>query len=256
MKKILLSLISLCILPSYVFGWGQIGHRVIGEIAQNHLSKKAQKQVEKILGDESLAMVSTWMDEIRSDDAYDHTHTWHYVTIPYNTSYESSEKEEKGDVLEAIDRLKEVLKSETSSLTEKKEALKFLVHLVGDLHQPLHVGNGTDRGGNDVKIKWFYDNSNLHRIWDSEIIDAKQLSYTELARALDHTSKDEVAKWQQGTPLEWAMDAQSHHQQVYDFDKEKDYLSYEYMYQNWGLMQEQLVKGGIRLAGLLNDIFG
>jgi hypothetical protein len=237
------------------FGWGQTGHRVIGQIAENHLSRKAKKNIEKILGDESLAIVSIWMDEVRSDRAYDHTHDWHWVSIPDNSTYDACEKNSDGDVIEAIGRMKEILMADDASLEKKKEALKFMVHLVGDLHQPLHVGNGMDKGGNDVKIKWFYKSSNLHRIWDSGIIDKKGLSYTELATSIDHATKEEISDWQKGNPKDWAQECMGLRSQVYAIG-EKDNLSYQYMYKNWGLVQDQLEKAGVRLAGLLNEIFG
>lgn len=254
-KKILLVFLSLFIAQNTLLAWGQTGHRAIGQIAENHLSKKAKKNIEKILGDESLAIVSIWMDEVRSDDNFDHTHNWHWVAIPDGGDYASSIKNPDGDVVEAIERMILVLKSDTASMTNRKESLKFLVHLVGDLHQPLHVGNGTDKGGNDVKIKWFYKNSNLHRIWDSGIIDQKGLSYTELAKSIDNSSKDQIARWTAGTAVTWAEECMGLRKQVYDTDG-KDNLSYEYMYKNWSLVQEQLNKAGIRLAGILNSIYG
>lgn len=250
----LVCLLAISLISFKSFGWGQTGHRVIGQIAENHLSKKAKKEVQKILGDESLAIVSIWMDEVRSDDSYDHTHDWHWVSIPDGSSYHDCEKNSDGDVVEAIDRMKTILMSD-ADLGKKKEALKFLVHLVGDIHQPLHVGNGTDRGGNSVKIKWFYQSSNLHRIWDSGIIDRKALSYTELAKSIDHAPKDQIKAWQASTVQDWTKECMSYRDQVYDIG-DKENLSYEYMYKNWGLVQGQLEKAGVRLAGMLNEIFG
>lgn len=254
-KRISLLTIALFFSFNSLFAWGQTGHRVIGQIAENHLSKKAKKNIEKILGSESLAIVSIWMDEVRSDDYYDHTHSWHWVSIPDGGTYASSEKNPDGDCIEAIERMISILKSDTSSMSKRKESLKFLVHLVGDLHQPLHVGNGKDKGGNDVKVKWFYKNSNLHRIWDSGIIDQKGLSYTELAKSIDHSSKDQISRWTVGKAVDWAEECMDYREQVYDTDG-KDNLSYEYMYKNWPLVQEQLNKAGIRLAGILNSIYG
>lgn len=237
------------------FAWGQTGHRAIGAIAENHLSKKAKKQMEKLLGKESLAMASTWMDEIRSDDAYDYTHDWHWVTIPYGTTYAETQKNPDGDLIEAIERMKCTLKSDTASSESKTKALRFLVHLVGDLHQPLHVGNGTDKGGNDVKVKFFWEKSNLHRVWDSGLIEGKELSFSELTSELDRADKEDIERWQKGSVVDWAVDAQALHPQVYDFeDAEK--LGYEYSYQNWPLVQQQLLKGGLRLAAVLNEVFG
>lgn len=235
--------------------WGQTGHRVVGQVAENHLSRKALRNIKKLLGEESLATASTWMDEVKSDDAYDHTHDWHWVTIPNGKTYAETEKNPHGDLVESIGRMTTILKNDTTSKERKVMALRFLVHLVGDLHQPLHVGNGEDKGGNDVKVKWFYKSSNLHRVWDSEILDSKQLSYTELAENIDHASKDQVEKWQSGTVKDWAAEAMTFRSQVYE-TKDPDRMGYEYMYKNWDLMQQQLEKGGIRLAGLLNEIFG
>lgn len=254
-KKFFLVVLSFFIIQNGLFAWGQTGHRAIGQVAENHLSKKAKKNVEKILGDESLAIVSIWMDEVRSDDSFDHTHSWHWVSIPDGEKYATCEKNSEGDVVEAIERMIALLKSDTTSMEKRKESLKFLVHLVGDLHQPLHVGNGTDKGGNDVKVKWFYKNSNLHRIWDSGIIDQKGLSYTELAKSIDNSSKDQIAKWNLGKAADWAEECMGYRAQVYDTDG-KENLSYEYMYKNWPLVQEQLNKAGIRLAGILNSIYG
>lgn len=253
MKKLHWSVV-LCFVVQMCFGWGQTGHRTVGEVAEAHLSKKAAKQVKKLLGDQSLAMASTWMDEIRSDSTYDYAKDWHWVSIPYGTTYAETEKNPNGDLIEAIGRMKTTLQSDTASRENKIRALKFLVHLVGDLHQPLHVGNGTDKGGNAVKVKYFWENSNLHRVWDSGIIDGKQLSYTELAAAINHTTKDQVKLWQAGAVTDWAVDAQSLHKQVYDF-RDVGMLSYEYDYRNWEAVQQQLLKGGVRLAGILNEVF-
>lgn len=256
MKFFQISALAASVLFSQLaFGWGQTGHRAIGEVASHHLTKKAKKNIEKLLGAESLAIASVWMDEVRSDSLYDHTHDWHWVTIPEGEHYHETEKNPDGDVVEAIGRMKEILENEEVSDSLKIEALRFLVHLVGDLHQPLHVGNGTDKGGNDVKLKWFYKSSNLHRVWDSEIIDSKGLSYTELAQAVDHPSKEEVTVWQSGTVEDWAHEAVMYRPQVYNTGDSEN-LSYEYMYYNWDLIQLQIEKAGVRLAGMLNEIFG
>lgn len=256
MKQLRYTFLALLIAASpALFGWGQTGHRAIGQVAEAHLSKKARKNIEKLLGAESMAIAAVWMDEIRSDSAYDHTHDWHWVTIPDGETYPQTEKNPHGDLVEAILRIKDILQSETASNPEKKEALKMLIHLVGDLHQPLHVGNGTDKGGNDVRLKWFYESSNLHRVWDSEIIDSKQLSYTELAASVNHPTKDQVCEWQKGSVVDWAHEAMQYRPQVYDTGG-RDNLSYTYMYQNWDLVQLQIEKAGVRLASMLNEIFG
>lgn len=235
--------------------WGQIGHRTTGDIAEQYLTPQAAKEVKRVLGHESLAQVSTWMDEVRSDDSYDYMTTWHYVTIPEGETYASSEKEEDGDIIWALRKVVSELKE--GGLTPKQEAenLKILVHLVGDIHQPLHVGNGTDRGGNDVKLQWFWENSNLHRVWDSEMIDDKQLSFTELSDFVNSASAEQIRDWQSASILEWANESQSLLPRVYDIPEDKE-LSYEYAYKNWSTVEVRLLKAGIRLAGIINDIYG
>jgi hypothetical protein len=253
MKKLGL-LISICLISLNSFGWGQIGHRVVGLIAQKHLNEEAKAALFEIMGHESLVEASTWMDEIKSDSTYDHTHPWHYVTIPNGLNYQEVDKSAEGDAYEATLRMIETLKNPATTKEEKVKALRMLVHLVGDLHQPLHVGNGEDRGGNDVRIKWFYDRSNLHRIWDSGMIDSKQFAYSELAQLIDH-DYDWIDSTYTSTELDlWTKEAMELRPQVYDMRDEEN-LSYEYMYRNWDAVKDQLLKGGLRLAAILNEIY-
>lgn len=232
--------------------WGQTGHRVVGKVAENHLSKKAKEALECIMGYEGLAEASTWMDNIKSDSVYDHTHQWHYVTIPDGKDYHSCEVADGGDAYEAINRMVSIIKNNEASKQEKVEAIRMLTHLVGDIHQPLHVGNGEDRGGNSVKIKWFYKNSNLHRIWDSGMIDSKQYSFSELAEIIDHAPESTIVKLQNDKIDVWIAEAMSLRPQIYDIEGQEN-LSYEYQYKNWYTVKDQLFKAGVRLAGILNE---
>lgn len=234
--------------------WGQIGHRTTGLVAEHYLTDKAAAEVKRVLGNESLAEVSTWMDEVRSDGGYDYMAPWHYVTVPEGETYESAEKNPDGDIIWAIDKVVSELKSGGLSPKQEAENLKVLVHLVGDLHQPLHVGNGTDRGGNDVHLQWFGESSNLHRVWDSEMIDDKQLSFTELSRFINHPTEAQVREWQSSSVLDWAYESQALLPKVYDMPESKE-LSYEYTYKNWETVEMRLLKAGIRMAGLINEIY-
>ncbi len=152
---LLLSVITL----SAALGWGQTGHRVVGQLAEWHLSRRAAKNINALLGPTSLAMISTWMDEIRSDTTYDYTNTWHWVTVPPGQTYDPAIQEPTGDAYAVTQRLIGSLKSDTLSDQQERKYLMMLVHLVGDLHQPLHMGTGTDRGGNDVRVQWMGDPS-------------------------------------------------------------------------------------------------
>jgi hypothetical protein len=255
MKTILSLCLLVLIFSGQVFAWGQIGHRVVGQKAQQHLNKKARKAVLRVLEDNSIAEVSNWMDDVKSDANYNHTHDWHWVTIPTNMTYEQTPKNPKGDLVMKIEELTTTLKSKSLSAEKEREALKFLIHLVGDLHQPLHVGGGDDTGGNDIKVLWFNQPSNLHRVWDSDMIEGKDLSFTELAEFLGEPSKQQVKTWQSGTVRDWAHGMMSLRSQVYNFPKDGK-LGYRYSYDNFNTVQQQLLQGGIRLAGLLNGIYG
>ncbi|RED98987.1 S1/P1 nuclease [Marinoscillum furvescens] len=254
MKKIFIALLLVAVaLPA--LPWGQTGHRVIGLIAEQHLSKKAKKRITAILENETLAEVSTYMDFIRSDDNYDHMAPWHYATIPDGQTYEEAGTPDQGDVIVAIERLISELKSKNFTDEDEAFAIKLLVHLIGDIHQPLHVGNGEDKGGNDAKLEYFWESSNLHRVWDSGIIDKQEYSYTEYTAWINHPTKDQVAQWQADGVRVWANESKDYRQEAYELP-ESNKISYRYNYKNLDLVNQRLLQAGIRLAGVLNEIYG
>ena len=233
--------------------WGLTGHRTVGYLAEQHLSKKAKKKIAKILNTETLAMASTWADFIKSDPDYDHTHKWHYLNMPAGEQYKEGYGPEEHLVKE-IQRLSDVLKSSDTSNEDKVFALRFITHLVGDLHQPMHLGQEEDLGGNRVQMKWFGRKSNLHRIWDSEIIDSQKLSYTELGNSVNHLSKEQIKELQKQPLEQWVNDSKAICDELYASSKE-DLSTYNYIYRYYPVVQQQLLVGGIHLAGLLNEIF-
>ena len=253
MKKILLlSFLIFAFANSY--GWGSTGHRVVGMVASKHLNAKAKKNLIKLLGQNSLAEVSNWMDEIRSDSTWNYTSDWHWVTIETGKTYEESPKNPKGDVIATLEKIISELKKHTLDQKTEVEYIKMLVHLVGDIHQPLHVGCCDDQGGNKVKVKWFGRETNLHSVWDSGMIDDTKLSYSELAGFLDEPDAATLAAWQKKPLLDWAYESMSFRKQVYNIGDGN--LSYKYSYKNLSLVYERLNQAGIRLAGVLNEIYG
>lgn len=255
MKKI--SIITLALFLSFnSFGWGATGHRIVGLIAEYHLSNKAKKNIEKVLGFETLAEVSNYMDFIKSDATYRHMSPWHYATIPDDKTYVEAGTPEEGDIIVTIQRLIEELESKNFTDQDEAFALKCLVHLIGDIHQPLHVGNGEDRGGNDVKLDYFWQSSNLHRVWDSEMIDGQKFSYTEYANWINHPTKIQLEQWSSLNVLDWAYESKDSRQQCYNSVPEDKKLSYRYNYDNIDLLNQRLLKAGIRLANVLNKIYG
>jgi hypothetical protein len=237
------------------FGWGKTGHRVIGKIAEEYLSKKAEKKVTAILREETLAMAGNYMDEIRSEPDFKFLDPWHYCTIPDGLTYKEAGTPEEGDIIMALERLAAELRTKNFTLGDETFTLKLLIHLIGDIHQPLHVGNGRDRGGNDIKVEYFWEPSNLHRVWDSGIIDGQQLSYTEYSEWINHPEEEQVKEWQTSGLIDWAMESAGFRDQVYDLPENKK-INYRYDYDNIALVNKRLLQAGIRLAGILNDIYG
>jgi hypothetical protein len=252
--KRLFTLCFLMLISFSVFCWGPTGHRAVGLIAEKHLSAKAKKNIAKILGQQSLAEVSTWMDEIRSDSTYNYTTDWHWVTIETGKTYDQSPKNPKGDVIASLEKIIAELKKHTLDKKTETEYLKMLVHLVGDIHQPLHVGCCDDQGGNKVKVKWFGRDTNLHSVWDSNMIDDTKLSFTELTGFLGEPDAATVMNLQKNSVLQWVDESMSFRKQVYDIGDGN--LGYKYSYKYLSIAKQRMVQAGIRLAGVLNQIYG
>ena len=236
--------------------WGPTGHRTIGVIAQKHITNKTKRKIEKILNGQSLALVSTFGDDIKSDKQFNKFYSWHYVNYPFGESYKDSKKNPKGDVVMGIEKCISILKNKDTSKEDQEFYLKLMVHLVGDLHQPLHVGLKDDKGGNDIQVRWFNKGSNLHRVWDSNMIDSYKMSYTELADNLDENSKEWVKTKQKGTIDQWADEIHLVAKKVYQSAEIGEKLSYKYSYDHFNTARMQLYLAGIRLAKILNDIYG
>ena len=243
-------------LSTLLWAWGPTGHRVVGYVAQKHLTSKTAKKVDAILSSYSLEMCGNYLDFIRSDTQYRHMNAWHYVSIPDGKTYAECDHKSAGDVIQIIEKLVQELKTKEFSVVENEEfAIMALVHLVGDLHQPLHVGLEEDRGGNSVSVNWFGKKTNLHRIWDKELIDHLQLSYTELGNHINRNiTKSQIALWQNSTVREWAQESQNLRTACYDFEKDTN-LGYSYSFRHTQTMQIRLEQAGVRLAGLLNEIY-
>ena len=249
-------MLSCLIACSYlqVFSWGMTGHRVVGQVAYQHLTPKAKKSIHKILKHEHLGMVGNYMDFVRSNPDMKYMAPWHYCTIPEGSTYEAAGVPEKSDAVQEIIRITQELKSKQFTYETELENLKYLVHLVGDIHQPLHVGNGEDNGGGKVKVEFMGEETNLHKVWDSDMIDFQQLSYMEYYRWVSHASKDQVEKWQSEDVMVWVDEALQYRKQIYDLPDDNK-LSYKYVYDNIATVNERLHKAGIRLAGILNEIY-
>ncbi len=235
--------------------FGPTGHRVVGRVAETHLSGAAAAAVKELMGSETLPEAATWPDEIRSDSTLPNTGDFHFVTIEDGQTYETSTKNPNGDAIVKLQEFIGVLQRPSASKEDKVTALRWVVHLIGDLHQPLHVGRGADRGGNSIKTKWFGQDTNLHKIWDSEMIDSTQLSFSEIAEFINSPTPDQIAKWQGSTIRDWVQESLDYRQQVYTPPGPEAKDTYKYAYDNLPLVNLRLTQAGVRLAGVLNDIY-
>lgn len=241
---------------SYADDWGQTGHRTTAAVADQYLTRKARKAIEKLLDGQSLAFVSTYADEIKSDSKYREYGPLHYVNIPFESDYDSHPKNEKGDIIQGIDNCIAVLKSTTASKEEKAFQLRMLIHFIGDLHQPLHTGLSDDKGGNDFQVQWFGNGTNIHRVWDTQMIESYGMSYMELVDNMPYLTRSERKKMASGNHRDWLEDSRILVKDIYANTEKGEKLSYKYMYQYFNTLRVQLQKGGVRLAALLNDVLG
>jgi hypothetical protein len=253
MKIVLLMILSLFSWAS--FGWGQIGHRVVAKIAYDHLSAKSKKEIKKLLGPESLPKISTWADSLYSDPNWKKQETWHYLSIRDGQTLATAERNPKGDILSAIDHYTPLLANPQASKAERVEALKFLVHLLADVHQPLHVGRPEDQGGNLIPMKWFGQDLTLHQVWDEGIINHEELSFTEYASFLEETPGEESKEWKKGTPADWLMESFELSKKVYKDVEGIQELSYQYQFDQVGIIHQRLLQAGLRLAWYLDNLF-
>lgn len=284
MRKVtlLLTVILPAVLSGSVWAWGQTGHRVVAEIAERHLSPMAKERVHKILAPDSMAVVATWADDMYNhpdQDYYGKFKSWHFLEMSPGQSYESSEHHSHGDVVTGIAQARKTLQDQKATLSQQQEALKLLIHLVGDAHQPLHIGNGLDRGANLCKIKWQGRTMDLHALWDTDLIASTEWSMSELADKLSaRITLEQKASWGSVPVMEWVSESQRLHAKIYpDRVTEKSppfagrpycatirdprmevpdevipQLSYQYRFRVMPILEEQLAKAGIRLAAALS----
>ncbi len=236
--------------------WSQTGHRAAAEVGDHFLSPQARLAVEAILGREDLARASTWPDFMRADPSefwQDHAGPWHYVTVPPGKRYDDIEAPAQGDAYTALIAFSATVKDESASRDERALALRFIVHIIGDLHQPLHVGNGEDRGGNDFAVSFFGEPSNLHRVWDGQLIDRWDLSYTELAQWLiDDISAANFSAWNTADPMVWMAESAELRDRIYPEERE---LFWTYNFEWKAAIEQRLAQAGVRTAAYLNQLF-
>jgi hypothetical protein len=242
--------------------WGPNGHRIIGKVAEEHLTTATSQALSPLLDESSLAQVSTWADEMRSNDSNfwrKQSTKWHYINVKdatkmhHHINHSINSKEHVKNILDGIYYCINTLKSDSKSIDEKRFALRFLVHLVGDSHQPFHAGRSEDQGGNLIKVTFFGDQTNLHSTWDTNLIENERLSYSEFAEFIKTSNEKTINDYLNSEPADWLLESHHISDEIYNLNETE--ISYGYVYKYMPIVKLRLQQGGIRLAGLLNQIF-
>ena len=261
----------LVMFSSAALPFGADGHRIIAKIAENHLSDKTAQAVDEITASEDLGKISLWPDRIRHLSGWKQSKYWHYINIDDNEQLSNFPRDEDGDVISALEHFYTELQNPQLNSKQRREALAFFSHFVGDIHQPLHVGRRDDRGGNNISVKWLDSSksANLHQVWDRLMTDTENKSPAQYSRSLDSLSPSSLSlnsesqtqldQWQHCDFWAWAQESKALRSQVYDLGTKTPNkrlpINNAYVQRNKPVIEQRLLMAGVRLAGCLNDIF-
>lgn len=239
------------------FGWGQKGHDVTVFIAEKNLTPTTMDQITELLDGKSMVYWANWLDNASHTPEYAYTKTWHYKNIEEGMEYGDAPLHPDGDIIRAIYSQVDILQDKGATKEEKQLAMKILVHLMGDLHQPMHMGHASDLGGNRWTVKYFGRDSNLHSVWDSSVPEsAHKWTYTEWCDQINRaTPEEKSAILENGTPELWGEETFDICKSIYALTPEDTKISYDYVSLWTPVVESQFLKGGLRLADLLNSIY-
>ena len=239
--------------------WGYKGHQTIGYIAQRHLTPKAAMAVKQLLGGQTLAEVSTWADEVDRQPEWRYTAHWHYINEPAGLSRQQFNSAVRslntGNLLYALNKCMAELRNPNIPTDQRAIDLKFIVHLIGDAHQPMHVSRAEDKGGNKIQVRFNGRGTNLHALWDSKLLDKQGLNNAGFAARYDVQTPAQIASWQNSPPIDWMYESYLLSTRLYAETATNRDLTVAYYNQHIALADKRLEIAGIRLAGVLNRIF-
>jgi hypothetical protein len=252
MKKFLLLSAGLFIIIGLA-SWGVTGHRTVAMIAANHLTPQAKAAVTDLLNGESMADVSNWADEVRNTSEYKHTAPWHYIILPLGLNWGEFDvavkMHDRPSPFYAIVDSETILTDNNCTKEQRSFALKLIVHLVGDIHQPMNILPTGDGETDSVKTL------RLHTLWESSLLDKQGMSNKKLAGRLDKASTAQIKQWQSKKITQWMWESYQISSQQYKDMLDRGDIDKSYYQSHVDMVNERIVKAGIRLAGLLNDIF-
>ena len=253
MKNRVIMTLLCAVCAQAVLAWGSVGHRAIAEIAYENLDKKARKEIVRLLGSDYLPLYANWADEVKSDkEEYKALGKIpHYINMDPNETFEMA-KDKKYSVYNAYVEQLAILSDKTKTDEERGIALKLLVHFIADMHQPMHCARLEDRGGNDVKVSWFGKSTNLHRVWDSDLINYTNLSYSELAVFSKYYGQANASELLVIDESVWLNESKKIADDIYaNVGNGKFYYSYAYKYLD--TIYTQIEKAGVRMAEVFNE---
>ncbi len=231
--------------------WSKEGHHIICAITRQFLNDQASDSLRHYLGEMSFEEASVWMDEARRKSGYAYLNSWHSINFEKDETYVESKKP---NIINRLQLVIHNLKQKNGDYETTQFNLKILMHLLSDLHQPLHVGFGADRGGNDAKVNYFERESNLHKVWDDQMIKTSKIDFELCLKANNSLPAMDKEKYEESNVVDWAMESRQLLTQVYQVKNNN--ISTEYLNQNLPILELQLLKAGRRLAGVLNSIYG
>lgn len=253
MKKSIIIIIlsaSSILIPSKSFAWGKKGHHLVAEVAFNYLDENTKKIVLQYLDGMTIEEASTWMDDIKSDHSFDYMKPLHYINADKGANILLNNGDNIiGKLTKTINELKSY---KSLSKEDVKTKICILFHLIGDLHQPLHVGYGDDKGGNTFQINFSGRGTNLHSFYDSGIIEYKGLTLQQCLKSKSY-SQSEITDIEELNIINWANQSRSYLNTIYNTDGHK--VDEIYIDKNYLIIQDQILKAGIRLSSLLKVIF-
>ncbi|NVM66855.1 hypothetical protein FHW88_005173 [Mucilaginibacter sp. SG538B] len=253
MRKQVLS-VAMIAISAALISWGYKGHRAVATIAQKHLTSNTAYAVSAYLKGESMADVSTWADEHRNPT----TGKWHFLNLPLGLNHQQFvdyvNQQSNDNVYGAILKEEAILKDKASTPDQMNSALKYLIHLVGDAHQPMHISRAEDKGGNTIQVRFDNAGTNLHSLWDSKLIDHEGLSEEQIAKQYDWANETQIKKWQAASPMEWLWESYQISSELYADIKPGQQIDEAYYKQYIQTIHLRIDQAGIRLAGELNKL--
>ena len=255
------------------FAWGADGHRIVGTIAASQLSPEATKAVAELLGEHNIADSCYWADEMRSNPAYDWVKPLHYINVPRGATTVDMKRDglDGQQVVGAIQKYRVILADKSLSKEERLLALRLLLHFIGDIHQPLHASYSDDKGGNLLTVRAFGAKSNMHKVWDSDLIThemsgskSARKTWQELADDLRKSIKPrQIAQWKKSLdPVAWADESLAVAIQIHanlpkpPTESGGDDVAEPYAKRWTETVHERLQTAGVRLAAVLNEALG